>query len=188
MNVYIILLRGINVGGKNKIPMTELRLYLKEEGFNSVKTYIQSGNIILQSNLGTKSIGKKIETILSRKFNLDSKVKTLVLTRKQFQKIINNKPKGFGEHPGKYHSDAIFLMDINSSQAMSVFSPKKGIDMIWPKNGIIYSQRLSSHLTKSRLNKIVGTPLYRNMTIRNWNTTTKLLKILKNFENRKKNK
>jgi uncharacterized protein (DUF1697 family) len=59
-----------------------------------------------------------------------------------------------------------------------VFSPKEGVDRIWPGQGVVYSQRLSAQRTKSRLNKIVGTPAYKSMTIRNWNTTTKLLSLL----------
>lgn len=179
MNTYVILMRGINVGGKNKIPMRELKLRLEEQGFAHVTTYIQSGNVILKSNLDAKTLAQEIETMLSKKFELDSPaIKVLVLARNQFQAVIDNKPEGFGEEPEKYHSDAIFLIDIDSAQAMPVFDPREGVDKVWSGDGVIYSQRLSSQRTKSRLSKIVGTPAYKSMTIRNWNTTTKLLEIL----------
>ena len=58
---------------------------------------------------------------------------------------------------------------------MTVFSPREGVDHVWPGAGVIYSQRLSAQRTKSRLGKIVGTPAYGSMTIRNWATTTKLV-------------
>jgi uncharacterized protein (DUF1697 family) len=110
---------------------------------------------------------------------LDSSiVKILALTRGQLQAVINNKPKGFGEQPEKYYSDAIFLMDIALSDAMSVFNPKEGIDSVWPGDGVIYSQRLGVMRTKSRLNRIIGTVPYQSMTIRNWTTTTKLLEMV----------
>lgn len=180
MNTYVILLRGINVGGKNKITMTELKRRLEEQGFDNVTTYIQSGNVILKSDLDAKTLGAKIETMLSEKFKLDSPaIKVLVLTRKQLQAVIDNKPEGFGEEPEKYHSDAIFLIGIDSDQAMPVFNPREGVDKVWPGDGVIYSQRLSAQRTKSRLGKIVGTPAYQSMTIRSWNTTTKLLELLK---------
>ena len=108
----------------------------------------------------------------------------LVLTRDQFQAIIDNKPKGFGEQPEKYHSDAIFLMGIDAAQAMSVFDPREGVDKVWPGEGVIYSQRLSAQRTKSRLSKIMGTPAYQSMTIRSWNTTIKLLKMLEEIDAR----
>ena len=122
----------------------------------------------------------QIEEALPESFKLDDEfVKVLVLTRKQLQTIFDNKPEGFGEQPEKYHSDAIFLMGIDSASVMSLFNPREGVDKVWPGPGVIYSQRLSSQRTKSRLNKIMATPAYKSMTIRNWNTTTKLLEILK---------
>ena len=169
MNTYVILLRGINVGGKNKIPMSDLKKCLEDLGFSSVSTYIASGNVILKA--------------LPERFKLDNElIKVLVLTRDQFQAIIEDKPKGFGEQPEKYHSDAIFLMDIDPAQAMPVFDPREGVDKVWPGEGVIYSQRLSAQRTKSRLSKIMGTPIYKSMTIRSWNTTTKLLKMLEEID------
>jgi uncharacterized protein (DUF1697 family) len=67
---------------------------------------------------------------------------------------------------------------IDSAQAMSVLSPREGVDKVWPGDGVIYSERLSSQRTKSRLSQIAGTPEYRSMTIRNWNTTMKLRALL----------
>ena len=181
LKTYIVLLRGINVGGKNKVPMSELKNCLEELGFSNVSTYIASGNVILESDKHPTEIKDRIEKALPASFNLHSElIQVLVLSPKQLQAIIDNKPKGFGEQPTKYHSDAIFLMGIDSAQAIQVFDPREGVDKVWPGNGVIYSQRLSSQRTKSRLNKIMGTPAYKSMTIRNWNTTTKLLEILKN--------
>ncbi len=180
MNTYVILLRGINVGGKNSVPMADLRKCLEEKGFTNVLTYIASGNVILKSDKSANDIRIQMEGFLPEKFKLDDGfIKVLVLTRKQFQAIIDDKPKGFGEQPEKYHSDAIFLMGIDSAQVMPAFNPREEVDQVWAGNGVIYSQRLSSQRTKSRLNKIMETPFYKSMTIRNWNTTTKLLEILK---------
>lgn len=179
MKTYIILVRSINVGGKNKVPMADLRKCLEELGFSNVSTYIASGNVILKSDKHADEIKAQIEEALPKSFKLDNElVKVLVLTRKQFQAVIDNKPEGFGEQPEKYHSDVIFLMGITSEEALPVFAPREGVDRIWPGDGVIYSQRLSVQRTKSRLNKIMATPVYKSMTIRNWNTTTALLKLL----------
>ncbi len=180
MNTYAILLRGINVGGKNKVPMADLRQCLEALGFSSVSTYIASGNVILKSDKHIDEIKARIEAALPDNFKLDSKiVNVLVLSRKQLEAVIDNKPKGFGEQPEKHHSDAIFLMGIDAAQAISVFDPREGVDEVWPGDGVIYAQRLSALRTKSRLNKIIATPAYKSMTIRNWNTTTKLLEMLR---------
>lgn len=179
MTTYVILIRGINVGGKNKVPMTGLRTCLEELGCSHVSTYIASGNVIAESGKRPAELQAQIAAALPKCFKLDSEfIKVLVLTRKQLQAVIENKPQGFGEHPENYHSDAIFLIGIDAAQAMPVFNPREGVDRIWPGEWVIYSQRLSAQRAKSRLGKIVGTPVYQSMTIRSWNTTTKLLKLL----------
>jgi uncharacterized protein (DUF1697 family) len=183
MNTFLILLRGINVGGKNKIPMADLRKCLEALGFSRVITYIASGNVVLTSNKRPDEIKAQIEEALPKSFELDSDlIKVLVLTRHQLQAVIDNKPEGFGDQPEKYHSDAIFLIDIDAAEAISVFDPREGVDRVWPGDGVIYSQRLSALRTKSRLNKAISTPAYKSMTIRNWNTTMKLLEMLNNTE------
>ncbi len=186
MNTYVVLIRGINVGGKNKVPMTGLTKCLEELGFSSVSTYIASGNVIVQSDKRANEVQAQIEAALPESFNLhNERIKVLVLTREQLQAVIDNRPAGFGEQPEKYHSDAIFLMGIDAAQALPVFNPREGVDNVWPGDGVIYSQRLSSLRTKSRLSNIIGTPAYQSMTIRSWNTTTQLLKILEEIETRK---
>jgi uncharacterized protein (DUF1697 family) len=183
MNTYLILLRGINVGGKNTIPMSGLKKCLEDQGFSNVSTYIASGNVILQSVKRADEVRKQIEQILPEHFNLDDGfIKVLVLNPDQIKTIVDHKPSDFGEQPDTYHSDAIFLIDITASEAMSAFNPREGVDSIWPGDGVIYSQRPSSQRTKSRLNKIMESPLYKSMTIRNWNTTTKLQEILRKME------
>ncbi len=161
------------------MPMATLRLCLEQQGFANVTTYIQSGNVVLQSDLSAKALAQKVETALPITFNVGSSpIKALALTRNQLQAVIDNKPKGFGEQPEKYYSDVIFLIDIGVTQALPIFDPRDGIDKIWPGDKVIYSQRLSAKRTQSRLSKIVSTPAYKSMTIRNWNTTTKLLEMI----------
>ena len=174
-----MLLRGINVGGKNKVPMAELRKLLEDLGYSDVSTYIASGNVLLRSDRPAAAIKARIEDALPKAFRLDSElIAVLVLSHKQLKAVIDKKPKGFGEQPGTYHSDAVFLMGIDSKSAMEVFDPRDGVDAVWPGDGVVYSQRLSAQRTKSRLNKIMGSPMYKSMTIRNWATTTALLDLL----------
>jgi uncharacterized protein (DUF1697 family) len=183
MNTYVLLLRGINVGGKNNVPMAGLRSCLEDLGFTNVSTYIASGNALLTSDKTASKVQASVENALTKTFKLDSElIKVLALSGKQLQDVVDNKPKGFGDQPKKYHSDAIFLMGITAREAMAVFDPREGVDMVWPGKGVIYSQRLSEQRTKSRLNKIMASPLYKSMTIRSWNTTTKLLDLMKDLD------
>jgi uncharacterized protein (DUF1697 family) len=175
----VILLRGINVGGKNKLSMAVLKEALEELGCENVATYINSGNVVLDSRKSASTLGGEIEKVLPRKFKLDSElIRVLALSKAAYKKMVDGRPKGFGDQPGKYHSDAIFLMSGRVSDAVKVFDPREGVDELWPGKGVIYHQRLSTQRTKSKLNRIMATPFYKEMTIRNWATTTKLLDML----------
>ena len=180
MTRYVVLLRGINVGGKNPVPMARLREVLGELGYDDVVTYIASGNVMLSSRHKPNRIAREIEAALPKAFKLHSElVAVLVLTAAQLKAVVADRPKGFGDEPGKYHSDAIFLMGIDAATAMEAFDPRPGVDTVWPGKGVIYSQRLSAQRTKSRLGKIAASPMYASMTIRSWATTTKLAELVK---------
>lgn len=184
LTTYVVLLRGINVGGKNKVPMAELKMCLAQLGFIDVITYIASGNVILKSAQSAEIVKDHIEKALPVQFKLDSDlIKVLVLTSNQLEAIVAQKPKDFGDHPEKYYSDVIFLLNMSSDEALKVFNPRAGVDKIWQGDSVIYSQRLSSRRTQSRLSKIAVSPLYKSMTIRSWNTTTKLLMLLNSKRN-----
>lgn len=179
MSARIILIRGINVGGKNAVPMAGLRELLAELGCTDVVTHLASGNAIVSSELARAELSAKIEKALPARFHLDDeRVKVLTLTGTAFRSIVDDRPAGFGDEPTTYHSDAIFLLGIGVSEAMAVFDPREGVDAVWPGDGVIYHQRLSSQRTRSRLSKIVGTPAYASMTLRSWATTQKLLALL----------
>jgi uncharacterized protein (DUF1697 family) len=176
MTRYLVLLRGINVGGRNKLPMAALRELLETRGHTKVSTYIASGNVILSSDQSAARIKRQLEEALPRTFKLDSElIAVLVLTRAQLRTVVWDRPKGFGDRPNMYNSDAGFLMGIDAPTAMQVVDPRPGVDEVWPGKGVIYSQRLTAQRTKSRLGKIVGTPAYKSMTIRSWATTMALL-------------
>ena len=177
--VYLALLRGINVGGKNKVPMAELKACFEELGCKNVRTYIASGNVMFESNKSSAELTEEIQEALPKNFKLDSElIRILVLSSDQLQKVIDQAPKGFGAEPGKYHSDAIFLMGIPSDEAIKIFSPREGVDKVWQGDLAIYSRRLSAQRTKSRLSNIMSSPLYKQMTIRSWVTTAKLFELM----------
>jgi uncharacterized protein (DUF1697 family) len=180
MTAYLVLLRGINVGGKNKVPMAELRTLLEDLGFENVSTYIASGNVLLDSGLGAAKVAESIEAALPKAFKLDAElIRVHVLSEKALEAMVEDRPKGFGDEPSKFHSDAIFLMGVSATDAMSVFSPREGVDTVWPGDGVIYSQRLSAQRTKSRLGRIAGSTHYPSMTIRSWQTTLALLDLMR---------
>lgn len=186
MKTYVILLRGINVGGKNKISMAELKLFLEEQGFEDVVTYIQSGNIVLRSDLDAKKLSAKIENSLPKKFKLDSSViKILALDRKTFKKVVAQAPKLFGKDDSKYRYYVLFPMGRRTSEAIKEIDVREGIDKAWQGDAAIYYRLpslTSPNATKSYLNKVTQKPIYAAITMRNWNTTIKLLEILERYK------
>jgi uncharacterized protein (DUF1697 family) len=177
--VYVALIRGINVGGNNKVPMAELRKCFEDLAFKNVMTYIASGNVIFESDKSAGAVAEVIEQDLPRKFKLNRElIRVLVLSHEKLKKIVEQAPSDFGGEPGKYHSDAVFLIDKSAAEAMEQIETHHEVDKAWPGEGVIYFQRLSALRTKSRLGKTIGKPIYQNMTIRSWNTTTKLLDLI----------
>lgn len=105
-----------------------------------------------------------------------------MLSKAQLKAVIDKKPLGFGDTPAKHHSDILFLLDLDARDVMPLFQPREGVDTIWPGKGVVYSQRLSAKRTKSRLKRIMTTPAYASMTIRNWSTTTALWERMQAME------
>jgi uncharacterized protein (DUF1697 family) len=178
MNGYVALLRGINVGGKNLIKMVELKLCLEDAGFQDVHTYIQSGNVLFRAAGSDQAkLTKEVEDALSKTFTYESLV--VVRSRKQMKDIVTHAPKGFGLDPATYRYDVIFLKEpLSAAKAMKNVATKEGVDQAFAGKGVLYFSRLSSRATQSKLARIISMPMYQSMTIRNWNTTTKLLTLL----------
>jgi len=183
MKRYVVLMRGINVGGKNKIPMRELKSYLEQHGFEDVITYINSGNVIVRSKLDAKTIGTQIEELLVKNFRLDSSIiRVVALDHEAFKRVVSDAPKEFGEDNTLYRYYILFLMGISSDEAMREISVHEGIDMAWQGKDVIY-YRLPGvgqrDATRSHLNKITQKPhIYHAVTMRNWNTTQRILALL----------
>ncbi len=178
MNQYLALLRGINVGGKNIIKMADLKSAFEAMGLLNVITYIQSGNVLFQSDEKDKKIlTDKIEKGLSKTFKYEAKL--VIVSYKELKEIINEAPRGFGKEPDTFRYDVIFLKEpLTSKEAIKNVSVKEGVDSAHAGKRALYFSRLIEKAASSRLTKIIGLPVYQNMTIRNWNTTTKLLAMM----------
>jgi uncharacterized protein (DUF1697 family) len=178
MYQYVALLRGINVGGKNLIKMADLNSCFKDLGFEDVRTYIQSGNVLFRAAETSKArLTKEIEDTLSKKFNYKSRV--VVRSHKQMKDIVAQAPEGFGSEPSTYRYDVIFLKEpLTPAKAMKDVTTKEGVDQAFTGKGVLYFSRLVSRAAQSYLTRIISMPIYQSMTIRNWNTTTKLLSMM----------
>lgn len=174
---YVALLRGINVGGRNRISMADLRDVFDAGGFEEVSTYIQSGNVLFSSAERRASLEDGIQAMLRRRLGLDLVV--VVRSDIQMRNIVDNSPDGFGEEPDRYHFDVVFLKQpLTTRRALRAVELREGVDRVWAGTRVLYFSRLSERRSQSKLSKLTGTPEYELMTIRNWNTTTRLLELL----------
>jgi uncharacterized protein (DUF1697 family) len=178
MTTYVALLRGINVGGKNLIRMPALKASFEENGFEDVATYIQSGNVLFASaETRNAALTDRIEAMLAESFDYVPTV--VVRSRKQMRAIVDGAPKGFGSRPDEYRYDAIFLKEpLTARKAIREVPINPAVDTAHAGTGVLYFSRLIAKATASRMGKIVASPIYPSVTIRNWNTTTKLLSLM----------
>ena len=178
MNVYVALLRGINVGGSNLIRMPALKACFEAQGLRDVSTYIQSGNVLFTTGRSNQqALTSQIEKVLSKTFAYRSRV--VVRSFEQMKAIVEAAPIGFGARPTAYRYDVIFLKHpLTADEALKSITAKPGVDRVFAGNGVLYFSRLISKAAQSHLSRVVGTPAYQDMTIRNWNTTAKLLELM----------
>lgn len=156
--------------------MADLRAAFEAEGYAAVQTYIQSGNVVFESDRPARSLGAEIEAMLEHRLGLP--VLVVVRSHRQLRSIVDGAPEGFGQQPERHHSDVIFLRaPLTGRAALRVVELREGVDRAWPGTGVLYFERLSERRTQSRMSRIVGTPEYQQMSIRNWATTTKLLHL-----------
>jgi len=174
---YVALLRGINVGGRNPVAMAVLRAAFEAEGYNAVSTYIQSGNVLFESEAPRYSLEDQLQARLADRLGFPLVV--VVRSHNQLRNIVDKAPDGFGDDVDTYHSDVIFLKaPLSSRQAMRVVELREDVDQAWRGTGVLYFARLSTRRAQSRMSRIVGTSEYQRMTIRSWATTAKVLGLL----------
>ena len=121
MNTYILLLRAVNVSGKNKIKMSELVSILSQSGYESVKTYIQSGNIILRSHLAIPSIQENVQELIHLHFGLT--IYVFVIPTNEFEKILKNNP--YADKPEK---NKVFITLLNFPPELVLIDKFTAID------------------------------------------------------------
>jgi uncharacterized protein (DUF1697 family) len=175
---WVALLRGINVGGKNVIRMEDLRACVEAVGHTNVATYIQSGNVVFDAKAkDAAAVERGLEAALAREFRYSASV--MVRSLAQVKSVVEDAPRGFGKSPARFRYDVIFLKEPPSAEELLPRIPQReGVDRVWAGEGVLYFSRAEKQASKSRLSKITAMPIYQRMTIRNWNTTTKLLALL----------
>lgn len=172
--IYVLLLRGINVGGKNKVNMTDLKSILNGFGFLNVKSYINSGNLFFDSEFKHEKIVKILSEIL--KENYDFKINFSILSKYEFNNDYNNLPKWWNDDLAR--KDVLFF-----NIGLEKNDVKKYINQLELNNEIVHYGKNAifwgkydeeNYLNTSYHKYLLKSPFYKEVTIRNGKTYNKI--------------
>ncbi len=174
----VALLRGINVGGKAVIRMADLRACFAEAGYQAVETYINSGNVLFtHSPADTTKLAEEIEPRLQRRFGLDLPV--LVKTAEQLEAICQAIPPAW-TNDAEMRTEVLFLWpEVDDPTILQEMPANPAVDLLVYARGAVIWGYERKNRNRTRLTRIIGTPLYRKMTGRNVNTARTLAEKLR---------
>jgi uncharacterized protein (DUF1697 family) len=172
---YIILLRKINVGKENRIDMKSLKQIFEINGYDSVATYINSGNVIFNSKKGTKTLEKEIDEILFGYFK--HKIQFILKSHHEIKKIANSIPKTWQNNSVQRTDVAYLFKEIDKPNTINELPIKAEFIEVKYVKGAIFWCLKRKNLNKSQLIKLISHQNYKFMTIRNVNTARYLASI-----------
>lgn len=178
MTKYVALLRGINVGGNNKVEMPRLKKAFESSGYKNVSTYINTGNVIFESDKKNPEIlTQEIEKKLKSTFGFE--IKTVIRDSKNIQKLCKMLPSNW-ENNTEQKTDVLFLWkDFDTEDTIKLIISNPQVDNLkYISSAIIWNLQRENY-TKSGMKKFIGTKVYKNMTARNINTVRKLNDLMK---------
>ena len=170
---YIALLRGINVGGQNRIVMTELKAAFEKQGFQKVATYINSGNVVFESELSESLVKTACETLIEKTFSL--KIMVCIITTAELSTALTHAPEWWNKTTDA-KSNAIFVIPpVTAAEICAeINDTKPEHEKIAFYGKIIFWTAPLATFSKTRLAKIVHKKDYSGITVRNANTTLRL--------------
>lgn len=177
MKRYIALLRGINISGKNKIPMAELKSCFIELGYIAVFTYLNSGNVIFSVDESSEIVlADKIKAIIQERFVLD--VPVFVILQAELKDLISEAPVWWGTDDKKIYDNLIFVMPSTKAEiiAENIGEPTKELEQICIcKNAIFWSFDRKKYVKANWWKKTASAGIGEMITIRTANTLKKIV-------------
>lgn len=178
MNKYIVLLRGINISGKNKISMEKLKKHISDLGYKKVITILNSGNIILESNDTKEQITDKLRSLIQKKFNID--VPIYIMSNIELYDIVNNIPAL--NMKDMYNNIIFIIKPYKVKDVLEKLGPLNEYDTIKVYKNIIYWSFDLKNYTKSNWwHATASSDISSYITIRTNNTISKILKACNNY-------
>lgn len=179
MKRYIALLRGINISGKNKISMGELKNGFENLGYEEVKTYLNSGNVIFSSDEDDiEKLTGQIETVIKDQFGLD--IPVFVIAKEKLEDILHNAPDWWGNDNKEIYDNLIFIMPpaTFSDVYNEIGEPKEELEKIKDyKETVFWSFSRKEYQKTNWWSKTANSDISSKLTIRTANTVRKISRI-----------
>lgn len=174
---YVALLRGINVGGSKMISMAELKRAFEDAGMSAVRTYINSGNVLFESDIEDRErLVHLLQESIRERTGTHADVQ--LRTAGELAATVGAIPETWTNNVSM-KCDVVFLQpDVDSADLLAELDPRPGVEDALYVPGAVIWRVDRANATRSRLTRIVGTPLYGRVTVRNCNTARKLLELL----------
>lgn len=179
MERYIALLRGINVSGKNKIAMSELKSGFLELGLEEVATYLNSGNVIFST--ATKDVSillEEIEAMIKDRFGFE--IPVFLILQEELNEILQNAPNWWGDENKEIYDNLIFMMPPLSYEELynEIGNPKAEYEKVHPyKNAIFWSFSRKDYQKTNWWSKTANSNVSDKITIRTANTARKIVEM-----------
>lgn len=176
MKRYIALLRGINISGKNKIAMSELKKCFAELGFAEIVTYLNSGNVIFSSAIEDKDVlSNKVQLMIRDRFHLE--IPIFIILQEELAELLKNAPDWWGDDNREIYDNLIFLMPPLSYEEFydEIGVPKAEYESVYHyKNVVFWSFSRNDYQKTNWWSKTAGSGVSGRITIRTANTVRKI--------------
>ena len=173
---YVAFLRGVNVGGNSIVSMSAIKQSLVSIGLSEVRTYINSGNVMFTSRASdTQRLTARIEKVLERDTGMA--IKLLVLNHDALKKVVDAIPRGWVDDKMMRTYVLLLWEELDDRDILKTLPAKPGVDELKYTPGAVIWRVDRKDLAKSRMNRIVGTPVYKKITMRSANTMRKLYEL-----------
>lgn len=179
MKRYIALLRGINISGRNKVPMAELKKCFEALGFMEVKTCLNSGNVIFSGEeADTAALTDQIERMIQRQFSL--KIPVFVIPQEDLADILCHAPGWWGTENTEIYDNLIFILPpaTFTDVYQEIGEPKEGLEQIQEyKTAVFWSFHRKDYQKTNWWPKTISADIGSKLTIRTANTVRKIVSV-----------
>jgi uncharacterized protein (DUF1697 family) len=171
----VVLLRGINIGPRNRIAMAELRAALEETGFADVRTYLASGNAVLTSRSKPESVARKVEQLVSDRFGLE--IPVVVRTRAELAQVVERNPLAEVATDPKRYQVSFLSAEVGAETVRELEAAAAAGERIVAIGREAYAWHPDGIARSPLWNALAGKKLGVTATARNWATVEALLQL-----------